>query len=256
MNMIQNSNHIQMVVVLAPAQPRKQRELWEREQRLLDIAHELIAQDGLLALQMSQLARAAEYAIGTIYSHFSSKEDLLLALAVRSGTLRLEQIRKAVDWNGPTRLRMMAVAMADWQFMNRHPEYARIEQYAISEVVWARASEQRRNEFVRSREPIGAGIFEIVEDARANGELPQDGFVTEELPFGMWTMLIGTHQLAHAQGLLEHFAIHDPYTLMVRHMTLWLNGLGWQPLMSPHDAQAQDGLCQRLRTEVFPEELP
>ena len=233
--------------------PRKERERAEREQRLLDVAYGLIREQGLVALQMSQLAQAAEYAMGTLYSHFSSKEDLLLALAVRSGELRLQQFAKAANWLAPTRQRMMALAMADWIFMNGHPEYAQIEQYAISEVVWERASQARRDAFTHSREPIGEVIWGIVEDARRAGDLGADSFVVKELPFGMWTMLIGTHQLSHARGLLEHFQLHEPYHLMIRHLCVWLNGLGWQPLLDPGDEAALDQLCARLQAEVFPE---
>ena len=43
--------------------PRKERERAEREQRLLDVAYGLIREQGLVALQMSQLAQAAEYYI-------------------------------------------------------------------------------------------------------------------------------------------------------------------------------------------------
>lgn len=235
-------------------QSRKQRELAAREERLLDIAYDLVREKGLVALQMSHLAQAAEVAMGTLYSHFSSKEDLLLALAVRGAAHRLQQIERAVAWQERPRYRMLAVTMADWLFIDEHPHLAQIDQYAITEVVWERASEQRRDEFARSREPIGEAIFRVVEDARAEGDLPTDGFAVEEVPFGLWTMLIGTHQLTHAAGLLEYFDIDKPYQLMVRHLNTWLNGLQWQPLTSPDDHTTLDLMCSRLRTEVFDQE--
>ncbi len=236
-------------------QTRKQRERAAREADLLDRAYELVCEHGLVSLQMSHLATAGEVAMGTLYSHFSSKEDLLLALSVRSSTYRLEQIRRAVAWEECTRMRMLAVAMADWMFMDEHPQYAQIDQYAMSEVVWDRASPARREEFARSREPIGELIHEVVRDARARGELPEKSFSVEETPFGLWTMLIGTNQLTHAAGLLEYFNIEKPYQLMVRHLTVWLNGLEWQPLMSPDDEALSENLCGRLRTEVFARDI-
>ncbi len=232
-------------------QTRKQRERAAREDELLDRAYELVCESGLVALQMSHLARAGEVAMGTLYSHFSSKEDLLLALSVRSSTYRIEQIRRAVEWQERSRMRMLAVAMADWMFMDAHPHYAQIDQYAMSEVVWERASPQRRQDFARSREPIGELIHAVVRDARACGDLPEASFSVEETPFGLWTMLIGTNQLTHAAGLLEHFKIDKPHQLMVRHLTVWLNGLEWQPIMAPDDKALSDNLCSRLRTEVF-----
>jgi len=63
---------------------RRERQLYEREQRLLAVARDLIVRDGLLNLQMSKLAKASEHAMGTIYQHFASKEDLYLALVTES----------------------------------------------------------------------------------------------------------------------------------------------------------------------------
>ena len=60
---------------------RRQREVAEREDLFLDVALELIRQDGLLNLQMARIAEKSEYAVGTLYLHFASKEDLLVALA-------------------------------------------------------------------------------------------------------------------------------------------------------------------------------
>ncbi len=233
---------------------RKERERAAREADLLDRAYALVCEHGLVSLQMSHLAAAGEVAMGTLYSHFSSKEDLLLALSVRSSAYRLEQMRKAVAWDECSRMRMLATAMADWLFMDQHPHYAQIDQYAISEVVWNRASEARRVEFARSREPIGALIHDVVRDARACGDLQEKYFTVEETPFGLWTMLIGTNLLTHASGLLEHFQIEKPYQLMVRHLTVWLNGLQWQPLMAPDDKALTELLCTRLQTEVFSRE--
>lgn len=235
-------------------QSRKQREIAAREARLLELAYDLIRQDGLVALQMSEVARAAEIAIGTLYSHFSSKEDLLLALSVRSSALRQEFFQRAVSWQAGTRLRMLALAMADFLFLEANAHYAQIDQYAMTEVVWERASQRRREDFVKAREPIGELIWAVVREARATGELPEAGFAVEETPFGFWTMLVGTHQLTHARGLLEHFQIHEPQRLMVRHLNMWLNGMQWQPLIDPHNDHSLQALCHRLQTEVFAEE--
>jgi len=233
---------------------RKERERAAREADLLDRAYELVCEHGLVSLQMSHLAAAGEVAMGTLYSHFCSKEDLLLALSTRSSTHRMAQIRRAVGWDECTRMRMLAIAMADWLFMDEHPHYAQIDQYAISQVVWERASAERRIAFAESREPIGALVHEVVRDARACGDLQEQAFTVEETPFGLWTMLIGTNQLTHAAGLLEHFQIEKPYQLMVRHLTVWLNGMQWQPLMSPDDTALTETLCTRLQTEVFSRE--
>lgn len=51
--------------------------------------------DGLLALQMARIAEECDYAIGTLYQHFASKEDLLVALATRNCLCRVDLFERA-----------------------------------------------------------------------------------------------------------------------------------------------------------------
>src|SRR3954451_10061115 len=51
----------------------------ERKKRLIDAAVELAAEGGYDAVQMRDVAARAEVALGTLYRHYSSKDQLLLA---------------------------------------------------------------------------------------------------------------------------------------------------------------------------------
>jgi TetR/AcrR family transcriptional regulator, cholesterol catabolism regulator len=60
-----------------------------RKQRLLAAATALAAEGGYDAVQMRDVAARAEVALGTLYRHYSSKDQLLLALlAHQASTLR------------------------------------------------------------------------------------------------------------------------------------------------------------------------
>ena len=60
-----------------------------RKQRLLSAATGLAAEGGYDAVQMRDVAARAEVAIGTLYRHYASKDQLLLAaLAAQAATLR------------------------------------------------------------------------------------------------------------------------------------------------------------------------
>ena len=61
----------------------------ERKRRLLDAATALAAEGGYEAVQMRDVAAGAGVALGTLYRHYSSKDQLLLAaLAHQASTLR------------------------------------------------------------------------------------------------------------------------------------------------------------------------
>lgn len=60
-----------------------------RKRRLLNVAVELAAEGGYDAVQMRDVAARAEVALGTLYRHYTSKDQLLLAaLADQATTLR------------------------------------------------------------------------------------------------------------------------------------------------------------------------
>ena len=65
-------------------------ERWTRERRLehtrsvlLDAAEEVFAEKGFAPATLDDIARAAGYTKGAIYKHFTTKEDLFLAVSDR-----------------------------------------------------------------------------------------------------------------------------------------------------------------------------
>ena len=233
---------------------RRQREFNDRETLFLDAALELVRCNGLLNLQMSRLAEKAEYAVGTLYLHFESKEDLLLALVTRSFREYIELVRKAEAWNAPSRDRMFAVGVADLVFVRRHPDYFRIAQYSLCEVSWKAASDARRQAFLDANDPLVEIVSGIVEDARRAGDLPASGASAQEMAVGVWALCVGHQNLAHAEGLLADFSVTDPYPLLCRHLVALLDGFHWKPVSDPADAGAVDSLIARVLREVFNEE--
>lgn len=232
---------------------RRHREFCEREQLFLDVALQMIRQDGLLNLQMSRLAEKSEYAVGTLYLHFASKEDLLLALVTRVFHDYIALARRAQAWEAPSRDRMFAIGVADVVFARLYPDYYRIAQYSLCEVAWKAASAERREAFLDANDPLVEIVTSIVEDARRAGELEPTGQTAQEMAIGVWALCSGFQNLAHAEGILADFSVLDPYPLMCRHLQGLLDGLRWKPLSDPNDPNELDRLIARVRREVFAE---
>jgi AcrR family transcriptional regulator len=74
---------------------RKQREIWQREQMFLDVARGTLIESVFAGLSLDRLAEAPEDSRGTVYQHFSTKEDLVTALAVQSNEQRLALFDRA-----------------------------------------------------------------------------------------------------------------------------------------------------------------
>ena len=76
---------------------RKQAEILAREQRILRLARPMVSDCGLAGISMDAIAKEMDYAKGTIYNHFSCKEEILLALAIEANSKRLELFQAATD---------------------------------------------------------------------------------------------------------------------------------------------------------------
>jgi AcrR family transcriptional regulator len=234
---------------------RRQRDIAEREQLFLDKTHELVCQEGLLQLQMARIADACDYATGTLYQHFASKEDLLVALLTARSEERIAYFRRAASWDALPRDRMFAFAAADVAFVERNPHYFRIAQFAQTEVVWTAASQERRQAFLHAMQPAGELALGIVSDGVRCGDLELGDATAEEVALGLWSIVVGTHTLVHAAGLLEFFNVKEPYRSMGRNIHRLLNGLGWQPLFETGDGNACERYATRLMSDVFGESI-
>lgn len=232
-------------------QERKQREFAEREQRFLAAAREQICHDGLLSLQMAKVARGCDYATGTLYQHFASKEDLLVAISAEMASTRVEFFQRAADWQAPSRDRMFAIAVADMLFAHRYPEHFRLAQFVFTEVIWQAASPQRRQHALEVCKPLGLIVEGIVNDAITAGDINPHGRAPLELSIGQWTMTLGTHNLVHAEGVLDLYDLKDPYRLMLNQIQMLLNGMNWQPQVDPFDEQQLTDKINHVCSAVF-----
>nr|WP_279537154.1 helix-turn-helix domain containing protein [Aestuariicella hydrocarbonica] len=223
----------------------------EREQSFLDQAWAMIQADGVLNLQMARLASACEYSVGTLYQHFSSKEDLLVALATRSVGERLELYQRASQWQAPSRHRMLAILLADVLIAQKAPEYFRLAQYVSTHTIWMAASGPRREAALEASQPLGAAVENIVKDAVQSGDVRLYGLSARELSAGLWAMCEGMHSLVSAAGLLEAHSVPRPFQLLMASANAWLNGQQWRPEVALDDVAQQNAVLLQIMDEVF-----
>lgn len=105
---------------------RKQRDLRHREDLFLDRARRLFLQRGYHGLTMDRIASATGYSRGTIYQHFTCKEEIIVSLVNRCMEQRLAMIERASTFSGRPRERMQAVGEAVELYARLHTEELRI----------------------------------------------------------------------------------------------------------------------------------
>jgi AcrR family transcriptional regulator len=230
---------------------RKQRAFEQREQFFVEQARELIGREGLLNLQMTRLADQCEYAVGTLYQHFASKEDLIIEIACADFKEHVDLARRVAAWPARSRDRVVALALTDAVFVGLKPDHFSLIQYAFCDVVWRAATPERRAKVIATQLPGTSIGVRIVEDAVAEGDLELHGLTPVEAAVSFGSLLAGSHTFLRSESFMHAFAVSDPKRVLCRHVQALLNGLQWKPIVDPHDIAALDALIDRIVDEVF-----
>jgi AcrR family transcriptional regulator len=105
----------------------------QTRQRLIDAAAEVFAREGFMAASLDEIAAAAGYTKGAVYSNFSSKTDLFIALIERRIEVESARIASHIDETGGTmpedgaitdperELRWVMLAIEFWLYAMRDP---------------------------------------------------------------------------------------------------------------------------------------
>ncbi len=243
--------------------PWSERKRREREERILAEAYRMMLEEGYLGLNLDRLAKEVGCAKGTLFLHFSSKEDILLALTVRTMRLRRALFEHAAGFVGRPREQMCAIAVADQWFVTHYTGHFKIEFLVTANSLWEKASPEHQAEFDRWENSCKDVVAGIVRRAIQIGDL-RPGLVTpEEVSFGLWTMSLGMHTLvAAARRPLHQVGISSPHETFRRNAHAMLDGLGWQPLFHDWDyaqtyrkIEDQVDAYRRLALEIFPDDL-
>ncbi|MEO1529662.1 MAG: TetR/AcrR family transcriptional regulator [Planctomycetota bacterium] len=224
---------------------RKQVEIQTREARILQLALPMVARGGLAGLSMDAIASEMEYAKGTIYNHFSCKEDVLLALAIRATETRLQLFNLAVTRDGPARDKMVGIGVACEEYRLRFTDFFRIESMVRHEAIWEKTSEQRR-EVMQTCEANCMGVVAgVAFEAVAAGDLQvPEGRSVQDVVFGLWSISYGGMIIDETSPGLDQIGITDTHAAIRRNCHALMDGFGWQPL---YDAEADRKLVRSIR---------
>jgi AcrR family transcriptional regulator len=235
--------------------PRKKREIAAREELILAAAARMLVEEGFGALTMDRVAEAVEYSKGTVYQHFSSKEDLLATLAVRNTERRYELFSRASAFEGTTRERMAAIGVAFDLLMRSYPEQCQAETIFHASHIKAKMSEQTADLHRDADRRCDGVVAGLIREAVESGDLVAESEETiVALYFGLWALSWGAYQIVEsvAPHELAERGFADPLLHLQLNQERLLDGFGWKPLSSEHDFEITR---ERIRREIFAPEL-
>ncbi|MCW8949674.1 MAG: TetR/AcrR family transcriptional regulator, partial [Sedimenticola sp.] len=232
---------------------RKQRELAKREALILDTAQNILHEQGYSSLTMDRIAEAIEYSKGTIYNHFTSREDLLTGVCNAGMSVLAELFSRALTFNGTTRERLLAVQYAYLLHALLQPTQFMLVISAKTASLSERTSERRQAEHYQLEGRLMGPMLKLVDEAITNRELVLPKQMTKQQivftnwagSFGAIALLINSEgKCSGRQGLAFQSEIFN-------HANLLLDGMQWHPLSHEMDYYKS---VERIAQEIFPEE--
>jgi len=99
---------------------RKERERLQRRNEILGIALKLFSEQGFRNVSMQQIAEASEFAVGTLYNFFESKETLFEELINTTGQQVLSEFLEVLNEPGSEKDILRAFIMLQPKFLVKH----------------------------------------------------------------------------------------------------------------------------------------
>jgi len=230
----------------------RQRQLVTRDSAILSSARAIFLELGYHGLTMARVAEKCGIPKGTVYLRFTSKEDILIALAERSLFKRTAMMQRGAVFAGRPRERILVVGEALGLFTRLYPEDSRILHASLG-VAPEKASPERTQSWISRQREAVAIVRAIIEDAEREGDLVlSDASCVEEVILGLWALVEGAHSLMLGGLLRASIQIDSPTQRVGRFFNFVADGYGWRPLSSEWDYEET---VARARREIFSEEV-
>ena len=209
---------------------RKQREIIERHELILDKARKLFIDQGYHSVTMDSIAKEMEYSKGTIYQHFSSKECIILTLRSRVCTLMLELFTSiANEKHLNPRMQIILIFESFMLFQELRQDDVQLKILADSQPFSVKVPDDIANESKQIEQQTFEVVVSVVNRAIENKQIIlKEGSNAENIALGGWGLAQGIYMLAQKSGCATTFTIDPPKELLRVNSILFLDGVGWE----------------------------
>jgi AcrR family transcriptional regulator len=225
----------------------------EREKELIELARSLVEKECLTTLTIDKLVAASSYSKGTIYKHFTGKEDLILAICNTCIEETKALFLRALSFQGCSRERMLAVMVSYVIWAKLHPTQLFAVLSAHSPSVTTCSSDERNDaHHVCEAELMGLLNIEIDKAIKAGDLTLPENMCFEQVTFAMWSASWGAMALIMSKGTSNKL---QPMVLERESFTsarLIVDGFGWKPLSKDWDYQKT---LLKITQEIFQPEM-
>ena len=209
----------------------------QREAAIIQSALSLYMEKGFLDLKMSEVAKAAGFSMGTVYSHFSSKEDLLLGCAITMARMTETVFQQTLASSVSAMEQLLTLKIAIWICDARDPHRYFLRQLAMTPDIWQRASAARVHElndiYYALSEMVADLIRKMIQQNSSFTESSEEA--VNDILMGIWCLGEGLFQIRMSGFGLKQQALQKDsgFSLLTTNLIKYLQGWGWQAPSSP-----------------------
>jgi TetR/AcrR family transcriptional regulator len=204
-------------------QARRQSKKDDKKGYILSVAEDIMTDKGINGLNMDLVAKETNFAKGTLYLYFKSKEEILAQLTIKARHLLLKKFKQSIKGIPNEVEQLKAVLWANFYFCQRNKLY--YELLSFYEV------NNNLTETVELKESIfglASFITQIVEDGKKK-ELIKTTANAQDLVYILWATNVGMMQLISVRGnaLKKDFGI-QPKVIYTSYINTIIDGLAKQ----------------------------
>jgi AcrR family transcriptional regulator len=202
---------------------RKQKEIEARHQLILNVARDLIIEQGYHGLTMERIAAEIEYSKGTIYQHFPNKESVLAGLTLRYLGLKNVIYSLACETPMTTEEKLIGMMEATFLLIEKLPKEFTVSQQHFNEPFRDKCKEEIHQQLDVVETSLINALSENLRYAPR-----KHGMEVEELSFGLWALFKGCCELYFSECVKEHLSLRGFSELMRLQVQVYMQGLGWE----------------------------
>lgn len=226
----------------------------ERENAILDAALNYIERENIATLTVDKLVKDLPFSKGTVYNHFTGKEDILLALCNRSMGILTQLFLKASKFEGLHRERGLAMHFSYMLYAKLYPTYFMLVLSAKTANITEKSSLRQQEEHLALEGKLMAPTIAIFQSAINDGVIkPRVELNFEQLTFLCWSVAFGTNVLLHEDldRCETRSELHVERELL-NNVNVMFDGLRFSPMT---DEFNWSQTIERLKNETFAKEV-
>jgi AcrR family transcriptional regulator len=226
---------------------RKQQEIKARDEFILSAASQLFSAQGYHGTTMQAIADSVGYSKGTIYQHYTCKEDVLAKLFLQCGEDLQDRMQKVLSSKPDVRTAILLITGVFLQNAKDVPGIAGNVTLVQSPDFIAKLAVEYQEQLEESERIILSHIISVFSNCE-NFNCDQ----AKSAAFGWWSMQLGVQSVMISGWDIEAMGFKTPEQHIIESLNIFIDGLGI-PIVKPCETWADVTL--KMQQILEPEEL-